>query len=213
MTLLQFDEVATPDVALAIQDFITKIGIRLLINIASVFILVRFIYYKINKRSEYFFTYFIFNLVIFLMCFFLNKVKLSMGAAFGLFAVFGMLRYKTEEISIKDMTYLFLVIAIGLLTAVIKIEDVAYYYEFLFIAVINSFILLMTYLLESNLLMKKEIAKNVIYENIELIKPEKRVDLMLDLELRTGLKINRISIGKIDFLKDIATIKIYYYED
>lgn len=213
MTLLQFEEVATPDVTLAIQDFITKIGVRLLINIASIFILVRFIYYKINKRSEYFFTYFIFNLVIFLMCFFLNKVKLSMGAAFGLFAVFGMLRYKTEEISIKDMTYLFLVIAIGLLTAVIKIEDVAYYYEFLFIAAINSFILLMTYLLESNALMKRETAKNVIYENIELIKPEKRVELMLDLEFRTGLKINRISIGKIDFLKDIATIKIYYYED
>ena len=213
MTLLQFEEVATPDVTMAIQDFITKIGVRLLINIASIFILVRFIYYKINKRSEYFFTYFIFNLVIFLMCFFLNKVKLSMGAAFGLFAVFGMLRYKTEEISIKDMTYLFLVIAIGLLTAVIKIEDVAYYYEFLFIAAINSFILLMTYLLESNALMKRETAKNVIYENIELIKPEKRVELMLDLEFRTGLKINRISIGKIDFLKDIATIKIYYYED
>lgn len=213
MTLLQIDEVVTPDVTMAIQDFITKIGVRLLINIASIFILVRFIYYKINKRSEYFFTYFIFNLVIFLMCFFLNKVKLSMGAAFGLFAVFGMLRYKTEEISIKDMTYLFLVIAIGLLTAVIKIEDVAYYYEFLFIAVINAFILLMTYLLESNALMKRETAKNVIYENIELIKPEKRTELMADLELRTGLKINRISIGKIDFLKDIATIKIYYFED
>lgn len=213
MTLLQIDEVATPDVAMAIQEFSTKIGVRLLINIASIFILVRFIYFKINKRSEYFFTYFIFNLVIFLMCFFLNKVKLSMGAAFGLFAVFGMLRYKTEEISIKDMTYLFLVIAIGLLTAVIKIEDVAYYYEFLFIAGINSFILLMTYLLESNILMKKETAKNVIYENIELIKPEKKAELMLDLELRTGLKINRISIGKIDFLRDIAIIKIYYYED
>ena len=213
MTLLQIDEVVTPDVTMAIQDFVTKIGVRLLINIASIFILVRFIYYKINKRSEYFFTYFIFNLVIFLMCFFLNKVKLSMGAAFGLFAVFGMLRYKTEEISIKDMTYLFLVIAIGLLTAVIKIEDVAYYYEFLFIVVINAFILLMTYLLESNALMKRETAKNVIYENIELIKPEKRTELMADLELRTGLKINRISIGKIDFLKDIATIKIYYFED
>ena len=136
-----------------------------------------------------------------------------MGAAFGLFAVFGMLRYKTEEISIKDMTYLFLVIAIGLLTAVIKIEDVAYSYEFLFIVIINAFILLMTYLLESNALMKRETAKNVIYENIELIKPEKRTELMADLELRTGLKINRISIGKIDFLKDIATIKIYYFED
>jgi hypothetical protein len=136
-----------------------------------------------------------------------------MGAAFGLFAVFGMLRYKTEEISIKDMTYLFLVIAIGLLTAVIKIEDVAYYYEFLFIVGINGLILLLTFLLESNVLMKKETAKNVIYENIELIKPEKRDELLADLEARTGLKINRIAIGKIDFLKDIATIKIYYHED
>lgn len=213
MTLLQIDEVASPDTAMAIQDFITRIGVRLTIDIASIFILVRFIYFKINKRSEYFFTYFIFNLVIFLMCFFLNKVKLSMGAAFGLFAVFGMLRYKTEEISIKDMTYLFLVIAIGLLTAVIKIEDVAYYYEFLFIIGINGLILLLTYLLESNVLMKKETAKNVIYENIELIKPEKRDELLADLEARTGLKINRIAIGKIDFLKDIATIKIYYQED
>ena len=213
MTLLQIDEVTSPDTAMAIQDFITRIGVRLSIDIASIFILVRFIYFKINKRSEYFFTYFIFNLVIFLMCFFLNKVKLSMGAAFGLFAVFGMLRYKTEEISIKDMTYLFLVIAIGLLTAVIKIEDVAYYYEFLFIVGINGLILLLTFLLESNVLMKKETAKNVIYENIELIKPEKRDELLADLEARTGLKINRIAIGKIDFLKDIATIKIYYHED
>ncbi len=213
MTLLQIDEVTSPDTAMAIQDFITRIGVRLTIDIASIFILVRFIYFKINKRSEYFFTYFIFNLVIFLMCFFLNKVKLSMGAAFGLFAVFGMLRYKTEEISIKDMTYLFLVIAIGLLTAVIKIEDVAYYYEFLFIVGINGLILLLTFLLESNVLMKKETAKNVIYENIELIKPEKRDELLADLEARTGLKINRIAIGKIDFLKDIATIKIYYHED
>jgi Ca2+/Na+ antiporter len=136
-----------------------------------------------------------------------------MGAAFGLFAVFGMLRYRTEDLSIKDMTYLFLVIAIGLMTAVIKLEDIAYYYEFVFIIVVNAFVLLLTYLLESNALMKQETAKQIIYENIELIKPEKRNELMADLESRTGQKINRISIGRIDFLRDTALIKIYFYEE
>jgi hypothetical protein len=213
MTLLQIDEVITPDAAMAVQDFIIKFGTRFLINMVSVFILIRFIYFKMNKHRELFFTYFIFNLIIFLMCFFLNKVKISMGAAFGLFAVFGMLRYRTEDLSIKDMTYLFLVIAIGLMTAVIKLEDIAYYYEFIFISVVNAFVLLLTYLLESNVLMKQETAKQIIYENIELIKPEKRIELMTDLELRTGQKINRISIGKIDFLRDTALIKIYFYED
>lgn len=213
MTLLQIDEAITPEASVAIQDFILKFGGRFLIDILSVFILIRFIYFRINKHRELFFTYFIFNLVIFLMCYFLNKVKISMGAAFGLFAVFGMLRYKTEDLSIKDMTYLFLVIAIGLMTAVIKIEDVAYYYEFVFIIATNAFVLLLTFFLESNILMKKEIAKLIVYENIELIKTEKRAELIADLELRTGIKINRIAIGKIDFLKDTASIKIYYFED
>jgi hypothetical protein len=213
MTLLQIDEVITPDAAMAVQDFIVKFGARFLINMVSVFILIRFIYYKMNKHRELFFTYFVFNLIIFFMCFFLNKVKISMGAAFGLFAVFSMLRYRTEDLSIKDMTYLFLVIAIGLMTAVIKLDDIVYYYEFIIIIVINALVLLLTYLLESNVLIKQETAKQIIYENIELIKPEKRHELMADLELRTGQKINRISIGKIDFLRDTALIKIYFYED
>jgi hypothetical protein len=213
MIALQIEDVITPDTSLAIQDFIIKFGVRFLINMMSVFVLIRFIYFKINKHRELFFTYFIFNLIIFLMCFFLNKVKISMGAAFGLFAVFGMLRYRTEDLSIKDMTYLFLVIAIGLMTAVIKLEDIAYYYEFVFIIVVNAFVLLLTYLLESNALMKQETAKQIIYENIELIKPEKRDELMADLESRTGQKINRISIGRIDFLRDTALIKIYFYEE
>ncbi len=213
MTLLQIDEVITPDASMAVQDFIIKFGVRFLINMVSVFILIRFIYYKMNKHRELFFTYFVFNLIIFFMCFFLNKVKISMGAAFGLFAVFSMLRYRTEDLSIKDMTYLFLVIAIGLMTAVIKLDDIAFYYEFIIIIVINALVLVLTYLLESNVLIKQETAKQIIYENIELIKPEKRHELMADLELRTGQKINRISIGKIDFLRDTALIKIYFYED
>ncbi|HWY11326.1 MAG TPA: DUF4956 domain-containing protein [Bacteroidia bacterium] len=214
MFLLQVaSEVAKPETIVAVKDFITRFGGRFIIDILSVYVLIRVVYVKIYKHRELFFTYFIFNLIIFLLCFFLNKVKISMGAAFGLFAVFGMLRYRTEEFSIKDMTYLFLVISIGLMTAVIKLENIEYYYEFIFIGVLNAFIILLTYLLESNLLMRKEVAKQIIYENIELIKPEKRSELLLDIENRMGVKVNRITITKVDFLKDVAFIKIYFYEE
>ena len=183
-----------------------KFFMRLVIDFASVFVLVRFIYYPIYRNREYFFTFFIFNLIIFLITFLLNKVEMSMGAAFGLFAVFSMLRYRTEGISMKDMTYLFLVIAIGLITAVTKGSAD----EFI---LLNAIIIGVTYLLESNLLIKKEASKVIQYENIDMIKPERREELMADLEKRTGLKINRITLHKVDFLKDTAIIRIYYYED
>ena len=178
---------------------------RLCIDFVSVFILIRFIYYPIYKNREFFFTFFIFNLIIFLITFLLNKVEMSMGAAFGLFAVFSMLRYRTEGISMKDMTYLFLVIAMGLITAISK----GNWDE---LSLLNAIILVFTYLLESNVLLKKEASKTIQYENIEMIKPEFREQLILDLESRTGIKINRISINKVDFLKDTAVIRIYYYE-
>lgn len=194
------------------QKMSVKLLIRLLIDLTSVFILVRFIYYPIYKHRELFFTYFIFNIVIFLISFLLNKVDLSMGAAFGLFAVFSMLRYKTEEIAIKDMTYLFLVIALGLVSAVTKIKDTADHIEYIFLVGINVVVLAITYLLESNIFMKKESVKTILYENIELIREGKQDDLMADLKLRTGFNVHRYSIHKIDFLKDAAQIKIYYYD-
>lgn len=196
-----------------LQKLSSKILLRLFIDLASVFVLVRFIYYPIYKHRELFFTYFIFNIVIFLICFLLNKVELSMGAAFGLFAVFSMLRYKTEEIAIKDMTYLFLVIAIGLVSAVTKVKDTADSIECLFLVGINATVLLITYLLESNIFMKKEVVKTILYENIEMIKAGKENELLEDLKLRTGFNVHRYSIHKIDFLKDAAQIKVYYYEN
>jgi hypothetical protein len=195
-----------------LQKISGKIFFRLLIDLVSVFLLVRVIYYPIYKHRELFFTYFIFNLVIFLISFLLNKVDLSMGAAFGLFAVFSMLRYKTEEIAIKDMTYLFLVIAIGLISAVTKIKGADDNIEYIFLIAVNVVILLITYLLESNLLMKKEMVKTILYENIELIRSGKQDELLADLKLRTGFNIHRYSVHKIDFLKDAAQIKVYYYE-
>ncbi|MDH5608903.1 MAG: DUF4956 domain-containing protein [Cyclobacteriaceae bacterium] len=182
-----------------------KFFVRLVIDLVSVTILIRYIYFPMYKHRDMFFSFFVFNLIIFLITYLLNKVEMSMGAAFGLFAVFSMLRYRTEGLNIKDMTYLFLVIAIGLITAVSK----GGMDELLFV---NLVILLVTYLLESNLLVKKEVAKRVTYEKIEMIRPESREELIRDLEERTGLKINRISIDRINFLRDSAIITIYYFD-
>lgn len=214
MTLLQLASDAVPMLTgyEELQKLSGKIGFRLLIDLTSVFILVRFIYYPIYKHRELFFTYFIFNIIIFLISFLLNKVDLSMGAAFGLFAVFSMLRYKTEEIAIKDMTYLFLTIAIGLVSAVTKVKDTEDHIEYLFLIGINAVVLVLTYLLESNIFMKKESVKTILYENIELIKADKKEELLADIRLRSGFNVHRYSIHKIDFLKDAAQIKIYYYE-
>jgi len=213
MTLLQvlIDEQVV-DSTTEIYKTLSKFSARILIDLISVFVLVRMVYYPIYKHRELFFTFFIFNIIIFLICFLLNKVELSMGAAFGLFAVFSMLRYRTEDISIKDMTYLFLVIAIGLIAAVTKIKDTSDAYEYLFLGVINSIIIVVTYLLESNLLMRKEFVKIITYENITLISQEKEQELIADITARIGIKVHRLSVQKIDFLRDAAQIKIYYYE-
>lgn len=179
---------------------------RLLVDVLSMLVLVRFIYFRIYKKKDYLFTFFLFNIIIFIITYLLNKVDMSMGAAFGLFAVFSMLRYRTEGISTKDMTYLFIVISIGLICAVSK----ATYFELI---IINSILIGFTYALDGNWLVRNEMTKTVQYENIELIKPEHHEALVNDLKNRTGLDIHRVTVTKIDFLKDVAIVRIYFYED
>lgn len=196
----------------AVYKISGKFGIRLLIDILFVVLLLRFVYFRNYKSKDLVFTYFVFNLVIFSVAFLLNRIDLSLGAAFGLFAVFGMLRYKTEEISIKDMTYLFLNIAIGLICAVTKIKGADDVYEYAFLFGLNLLLFIIIYLLESNVFIKRESVKLVNYEKIENIKAENQQLLIDDLKARTGINIHRIVVQKIDFLKDSAQIKIYYYE-
>lgn len=196
----------------SLMRFCSKMGIRLVIDLITIFVLIRFIYYPLYKQSGYFFMFAIFNLVIFLIAFLLNKVDLSMGAAFGLFAVFSMLRYRAESVSIKDMTYLFLSIAIGLLTAISKIKGVPDEYEYLFLIGLNSLILGLTWMLETSKLLKKESSRIVVYENIELIQSNRREELLNDLKQRTGFNIHRYTVEQINFLKDSATIIVYFYE-
>ena len=179
---------------------------RLLIDVLAMVVLVRFIYFRIYKKKDYLFTFFLFNIIIFIITYLMNKVDMSLGAAFGLFAVFSMLRYRTEGISTKDMTYLFIVIAIGLICAVSK----GTYFE---LSLITAILIAFTYALDGNWLVRNELVKTIQYENIELIKPENYNALIDDLKKRTGLNIHRASVNRIDFLKDIAVVKIYYYED
>lgn len=178
---------------------------RLVIDFATMVIMLRFIYFPIHKKKDYLFTFFLFNLIIFIITYLLNKVDMSMGAAFGLFAVFSILRLRTEGLTSKDMTYLFVVIAVGLIAAVSKTS----YFE---LCIINLIIVAVTFALDGNWLMKNEMVHNIQYENIDMIKPENYQALLSDLRKRTGLNIHRVSIGKIDFLRDVAIVKAYYYE-
>jgi hypothetical protein len=182
-----------------------KFFIRMGINFLSVLILFRAVYYPRHKNRENVFTYFIFNTLIFLISYLLNKVEMSMGAAFGLFAVFSMLRYRTENISAKDMTYMFIAISLGLINAISK----GRWDEFV---LINILVIGITSFLESNLLIHKESSQTIQYDNINMIKPENRTELILDLEKRLGRKINSIAFGDVDFLRDSINIKITYIE-
>lgn len=180
-------------------------GFRYVINMVAVFVLIRGIYYNTYHRKDLFLTFFSFNTIIFFVTYLLNKVEMTTGAAFGLFAVFSILRYRTEGISAKDMTYVFLCIAIGLLTAV---SNGSWLDELL----ICALIILITYLLESSKWVKKESSKTVYYDNIQLVHESNKDKLLQDLILRTGLTIHRIEIVDIDFLKDSSKIIVYYFE-
>lgn len=187
------------------KEINAELALRYAINLIAVIVLVRFIYYRNYRRADLFLTFFAFNTIIFFVSYLLNKVEMTTGAAFGLFAVFSVLRYRTEGISAKDMTYVFLSIALGLLTAVSKGSFVEQ-------AIVCLVILLLTYLLESNLLMKKENFKVIHYDNIHLIQSDKKEALMEDLKARIGLNIHRFEINEIDFLKDACRITVYYFE-
>jgi hypothetical protein len=187
------------------KDFIELI-IRFSFNLLVTGTIVRFLYYPATKRKDYLFTYILISAIIFLLCFLLGNVKLQMGFALGLFAVFGIIRYRTNPMPIKEMTYLFVIIGLTAINALTN-KKVSYS-ELLFT---NIMIICIIFCLEKVWFLKHESCKLITYEKIELIKPEKRNELLADLKDRTGLNINRIEIGKINFLRDTAQLSVYYY--
>jgi len=189
------------------EDFF-KLITKTVFNLITITIIVRYIYYPVTKNKDYLFTYFLISLTVFLLCVLLDSVKLQLGFALGLFAIFGIIRYRTDPIAIKEMTYLFLVIGISVVNALAnkKISHA----ELVFA---NLLIVFVTYGMERLWLLKAEVRKNIIYEKIELIVPERREELLADLKERTGVNVIRVEVRRIDFLKDTANLRIFYYED
>ncbi len=189
------------------EDFYLLL-MRLAINMVFITILIRFLYYEKTKRKDYLFTYYLIGTITFFLCFGLKKLDIDTGMGLGLFAIFGIIRYRTDAIEIKEMTYLFLIIGLSVVNALasnkLSIAEMA---------LINVFMVVLTYILEFLWLMKHETRKTIIYERIDLIVPEEEVEMKKDLEKRTGVSLNRFEIGKIDFLNDTAQVRVYYYAD
>lgn len=183
--------------------------LRFILNMAVIMILIRWLYYSKTKRKDYLFTYILISSIVFLLCFLLESVKLQIGFALGMFAIFGIIRYRTDAIPIKEMTYLFLIIGVSVINALTNTET-----SLIDLLFSNFVIIFITYGLEKLWLIKHESSKLIIYEKLNLIKEERYDELIRDLQERTGIrKINRVDIGKINFLRDICEITIYYYSD
>ena len=173
-------------------------------NLSIAFIIIKLIYYRNHNNNDFVFTYFMFNSLIFFFATILGSMTVNLGFAFGLFAVFAILRYRTDPIPIKEMTYLFIVITIGVINALSSSE--VSYAELLFT---NVALVGLTYFLETYWRNNLLVRHNVEYEIIENIKPENHEKLLLDLEDRTGLSIKHFEIGRINFLRDTVQIRIY----
>ena len=190
------------------DDDVYKLFFRLFVDLIFMTIVIRFLYYPKTKRKDYLFTYYIIGLITFFLCFGLKKMEIGTGMGLGLFAIFGIIRYRTDTIEIKEMTYLFLVIGLSVLNSLASKQI-----SFVEMLIINCTVIGITYGLEYLWLLKHETRKTIIYEKINLIVPDKYDEMKTDLEKRTGLVINRFEIGKIDFLTDTAQVMIYYYAD
>ena len=175
------------------------------INFLVTLVIVRFIYYPQQRDKNYVFTFIAFNTIIFFVMRLFNSAEMSVGAGFGLFAIFSLLRYRTETIPIREMTYLFVIIAMPVVNAVML--ETGSYGE---VAVVNLTIAAVLFALERGWGFKYETRKTITYERIEMIRPENWALLLADLQQRTGLPIKRIEIGRLNFLRDSAQIHIYY---
>ncbi len=181
-----------------------EFGTRFLLDFAAIFIAVRLFYYPRHRNKDFVFTFFLFNLINFLICLLLGNTQLKVGFAFGLFAIFSILRYRTVTIPVKEMGYFFLAVALGMLNALAPAHSFELY-------VANVLLLGVTYFLDGKIALKHENYRSILYERIDLVHTERMTELMADLKTRTGLPVHRIEVIKIDFLRDTALLNAFYY--
>jgi hypothetical protein len=179
--------------------------IRYALNLIFTFIVVRFIYYPKYRNNDFVFTFFLFNTILFVLCYLLAEADLKFGFAFGLFALFSMFRYRTVTVPIGEMGYFFLVVTLGIINSLASLVNV----EMLLVA--NSVLVAMTFLLGRTLSLTHENFQTLNYENLGLIKPAERAELLKDLSERTGYPIHKVQIVKVDYQRGIAQLRVYYF--
>ena len=217
---LPIDVQTITDAMMTTAQKIGELGIRFAINLLVCWILVHFFYYRKSRRRDYHFTFMVFSSAMLTLLYIMGNVEVGVGLTLGLFAIFGVIRYRTETVPIREMTYLFVIIALAAangLAPLYRVVDMstAPHYALSWgnvgvMALVNFLIVLLIWILESEKLIKHTTTKLVLYDRIELIVPERREELIADLEKRIGVKVQNVEIGHVDFLKDAAFIKVYY---
>ena len=208
------------DAMMTTAQKVGELGIRFALNLLVCWILVHFFYYRKSQRRDYYFTFMVFSSAMLTLLYIMGNVEVGVGLTLGLFAIFGVIRYRTETVPIREMTYLFVIIALAAangLAPLYRLADVATAPHYVLawgnvgvMALVNALIVLLVWVLESEHIIKHTTTKLVLYDRIELIVPEKRDELLSDLEKRLGVKVDRVEIGHVDFLKDAAFIKVFY---
>ncbi len=209
------------DAMMTTAQKIGELGIRFALNLLVCWVLVHFFYYKKSRRRDYYFTFMVFSSAMLTLLYIMGNVEVGVGLTLGLFAIFGVIRYRTETVPIREMTYLFVIIALAAVNGLaplyqaVELSSAAPHYALSLgnvavMALVNLLIVILIGILESERLVKHTTTKLVLYDRIELIVPEKREELIADLEKRIGVKVLNVEIGHVDFLKDAAFIKVYY---
>jgi len=178
-----------------------------LLNFAVALFIIRGIYYPARRNKEFVLAFFALNTSVFLIASLLGGIDLSLGVGFSLFAIFSLLRYRTDPIPVREMTYLFVVMALPVIDAVLLSQT-----SYLALLVANGMTVLVLYVVEKGWGCRYEFKKSITYEKIDLIKPENHDRLLADLRERTGLPVTRCEVGRIDFLRDVAELQIYYQQ-
>lgn len=214
------DVQAITDAAMTTCQSFTELCIRFFLNLLVCWILVQFFYYRKSRRRDYYFTFMVFSTAMLMLLYIMGNVEVGVGLTLGLFAIFGVIRYRTETVPIREMTYLFVIIALAAMNGLAPVYKLVGattanpHYELNTGAVgimvlSNALVVALIWLLESDR-RRQTSTKLVLYDRIELIVPERRAELIADLEKRIGVKIDNLEVGHVDFLKDAAFIKIFY---
>ena len=192
----------------AVTPLLGSLFLSLLINLITVWVVVHFFYYPKGRRRDYYFTFIMLSVSIFMLIALLlqDSADMGIGAALGLFAIFGIIRYRTESVPIREMTYLFFLVALSVLNG--KSDNLTLLEQI----IVNVAFVVCVWICENFLTHSNEGCKFVKYDNIELIKPERYDELKADLEERLGLKIIRVEVGAVDFLTDMTMLRVFYLD-